>query len=623
MRICAVVKRLWPVRSLTYSTAMEHLPNAAEVGPWNPGIESSIPAKFQHLSSMFRPDNVATDLAEARELSSFTGIDEYELVRFRPERLVTHEVLIRVMTDLSVADGEDYGDLGINFRAMVSAILERTIAGHMPDLVKRHAALIEEAHDMARAMLDEATQQPRQAVSGGSQKPGLLARLGLARKMPPPAPAAGDGAERLEAAIGEWQRQAAAGGGLPVAVAQGLHTVVTSIVNTRGRLLGDPDMIAGMVATLVANEHGSSMLGEAIAPLFDEAVSALGYRRLPIQDHPIIMNVKGASAAGKSTLRPLQKLLARRIGVAWEDFALISPDIWRKFLLDYDGLGEASRYAGSLTGHEVGVIDAKLDRYMAAKGERKAISHLLIDRFRFDSFATNPNEEGGGRLLTRFGDLVYMFFLITPPEETVERAWKRGRAFGRYKAVDDLLDHNVEAYTGMPQLYFTWALRQGKQVHCEFLDNSVPLGQSPRTVAFGWNGELNILDVERMIAVDRYRRININAMSRAEVYPDDGAFAAAHNVKFLRNCTEVIPVVNFADQETGTVYARLEGGQVAMLDPAGFRKACRDGDAKAGLAAVLPEEDAVRAIGKPLTLDRVQSHTLGAWGRSAKPSQAN
>src|ERR1019366_9930862 len=82
------------------------------------------------------------------------------------------------------------------------------------------------------------------------------------------------------------------------------------------------------------------------------------------------------------------------------------------------------------------------------------------------------------KLLTRFGDLVYMFFMITPPELTVERAWKRGLKVGRYKAVEDLLAHNVEAYTGMPELFFTWALIAGKCVHYEFLDNSVAEGHT-------------------------------------------------------------------------------------------------------------------------------------------------
>jgi hypothetical protein len=148
-----------------------------------------------------------------------------------------------------------------------------------------------------------------------------------------------------------------------------------------------------------------------------------------------------------------------------------------------------------LTGHELEVIDQKLDRRMKAKAARGEISHLLIDRFRFDSFVPEFEGKGSDRLLTRFGNLVYMFFLITPPEMTVERAWKRGLKVGRYKAVEDLLAHNVEAFTGMPELFFTWALAVGKRVHYEFLDNSVPEGQPPRTVAFGWNGEMTILDV--------------------------------------------------------------------------------------------------------------------------------
>ena len=188
------------------------------------------------------------------------------------------------------------------------------------------------------------------------------------------------------------------------------------------------------------------------------------------------MNIKGASASGKSTMRLLQKTLAEEIGIAWEDFAVISPDIWRKFLLDYDTLGEAYKYAGTLTGHEVEIIDQKLDQYMADKAQKGAMSHLLIDRFRFDGFAAEPNAEEGSNLLTRFGDEIYMFFMITPPEATVERVWKRGLQFGRYKAVDDLLDHNVGAFTGMSRLFFTWALRSDKTVHFEFLDNSVSKG---------------------------------------------------------------------------------------------------------------------------------------------------
>ena len=81
----------------------------------------------------------------------------------------------------------------------------------------------------------------------------------------------------------------------------------------------------------------------------------------------MVINTKGPSASGKSTLRPLQKKLAGDIGVRWSDFALISPDIWRKQLLDYGTLGPAYKYAGAFTAEELQIVDQKLDRYMAAQ----------------------------------------------------------------------------------------------------------------------------------------------------------------------------------------------------------------------------------------------------------------
>ncbi|MBM3372819.1 MAG: hypothetical protein FJY44_02995 [Betaproteobacteria bacterium] len=109
-------------------------------------------------------------------------------------------------------------------------------------------------------------------------------------------------------------------------------------------------------------------------------------------------------------------------------------------------------------------MDHKLDRVMARKAERGDMSHLLIDRFRFDTFAP-ASDVAGSNLLTRFGEIVYLFFMVTPPHATVERAWQRGLEVGRYKAVDDLLAHNIEAYTGMPEVFFTWALAADKKVH--------------------------------------------------------------------------------------------------------------------------------------------------------------
>ncbi len=385
----------------------------------------------------------------------------------------------------------------------------------------------------------------------------------------------------------------------------------------RGRLYGDTDLLTELAVTLVCNDYGSEVIGEAIQPIFQEAAAREGYRLLPPQAHPVVMNVKGASASGKSTMRPLQRALAEKLHLPWSEFALISPDIWRKYLLDYDSLGPAYKYAGTLSGHEVEIIDKKLDLRMAAKAADGRMSHLLIDRFRFDSFA--PEGKESRRLLTRFGDLVYMFFMITPPEMTVERAWKRGLKFGRYKAVDDLLAHNVEAYEGMPELFFTWALNTGRRVHYEFLDNSVAEGEQPRTVAYGWNQEMTILDVKAMLDIDRFRKININAHAPGEVYAGDN-LAPDCNVEFLKRCARMIPVINFADYDTGQVYARLEHGQWTWRDEQGFARALQDPDTKAGLEAVAPNKYDPAAA-KPFEqadLADDKAHTLGAWGEAER-----
>ncbi len=121
-----------------------------------------------------------------------------------------------------------------------------------------------------------------------------------------------------------------------LACLKALHTIVGGIVGQRGRLMADKELIVRLASNLVCNSYGSQRIGELIEPMILKAAEAEGYRLLPYQKAPFVMNVKGASAAGKSTIRPLQRELAERLGIPWQDFALVSPDYWRKFLLDYD-----------------------------------------------------------------------------------------------------------------------------------------------------------------------------------------------------------------------------------------------------------------------------------------------
>ena len=587
-----------------------------EHGPWNPGIRSQLPSALRPLATIYRPENALTSLEEADERSAFTGLELEQHVAFRPERLAVHETLIRVTADISVPDGQQYEDLGINFREITRTILSKHVEPRMAQIVRAHEDLRHRATDLVTAELSSSLFASPTAAATESRKGGLLRFLGLGKEETRRGP--GESAEDRELRVlGQWRHKAeAADDGLLRSMYGALARLANAIRARHGRLRGDRALLTSLAVEMICNEHGSEAIGQIIAPWIRRAAEREGYRLLPPQERPVVMNVKGASASGKSTMRPLQRTLAEEIGVRWSDFALVSPDIWRKYLLDYDSLGPAIRYAGTLTGHELEIVDRKLDRYMAQKADRGEMSHLLIDRFRFDSFAEDSDEEDGSKLLTRFGHRVYMFFMITPPHATVERAWLRGRQVGRYKAVDDLLDHNIEAYTGMPRLFFTWALRADKSVSYEFLDNSVPEGQRPRTVAFGWNGEMNILDVKCLIDVDRYRKINIEARSPQEVYPDADAMALESNIEFLKECARRIPSINLADHETGIVYARLESGKLSWADPAALAKAMQDPGTRAGVLALAPGPMELASTPKiePRRLDRNSSRTLGQWG---------
>lgn len=592
---------------------MHDLPQNTAEGPWNPGLQSQIPKDLLPLTTLYRPENVLTTLRQARELADLTGLTAEDLVVFRPERLVVHELLARVTADFSVDDGQKTEDLGINFRRISEIILTRHIAPHMDKIRDAHAALRTQLFNAVTAMLDYGLQDD--APLAPRPRAGFWSTL---FRSPAPAPVEEAEASDLRA-IRRWDARAlATSDPLQRAACLALARVASAMHARHGRIWGDRGLIAAVATDLAGNDYGSEEIGRLIEPYVQQAAQAEGFRLLPVQPQPVVMNTKGASAAGKSTLRPLQRALAERIGISWDDFALISPDIFRKFLLDYATLGTAYKYAGALSGHELQIVDHKLDRYMARKAARGAMSHLLIDRFRFDTFAP-ASDVAGSNLLTRFGNLVYLFFMLTPPDATVERAWHRGLEVGRYKAVDDLLAHNIEAYTGMPEVFFTWALAGDKKVHYEFLDNSVALGERPRTVAFGWNGEMNVLDVKGLLDVDRYRRINVDAKTAQEVHPGAADMAPEHNTRFLAACVSRLPAVNFADRSSGRIYLRTENGKVVWSDPQILAAALTDAETRAGIAAVAPQ--ALQFSATPATPRVLQDiigqdriHTLGQWG---------
>ncbi|HEY6482620.1 MAG TPA: hypothetical protein VIY54_03760 [Steroidobacteraceae bacterium] len=603
--------------------------HSGELGPWNPGIVSQLPVELRHLSTILRRENVSTDIRSAVELQQLTGLTFGELVAFRPERLLLHELLIRVTADFSVPDGSRIEDLGINFREIIRRVLERHIQPQMPSITSAYAQARQQLLSIIGTAFAQLCESRPAEVPTRSSIARLFGRAGRRRRDPSVRPARVSWGPRQ---IAECERRALNSQDAVERIGyRSLARVLSALFTTNGRAWGTAELIVSLSTDMACNVHVSDVIGLLIEPVLRRAAEAEGYIILPGQQDPVVINTKGPSASGKSTLRPLQKKLAGNIGIRWSDFALISPDIWRKQLLDYATLGSAFRYAGAFTSDELQLIDQKLDRYMVLKHERGDMPHLLIDRFRFDSFAPD-SEEAGSNLLTRFGHSVYLFFMITAPELLVERAWTRGLEVGRYKAVDDTLAHSVEAYSGMPDVFFTWVRRSDKDIRFEFLDNSVRLGDRPRTVAFGTNHTMNVLDVKGLLDIVRYARVNVDALAPEALYPDPGQLAPVHNLSFLRRCVEGFRKVHFADRATGRIYLRLQGGRAVFVDLIGLRRAIEDPSTLAGIASVTPDVltglatlDAAKSGEDPQYLDERDGEgpgaTLGEWGSARAPNQ--
>jgi len=180
-------------------------PDNNHVDAWNPEIRSTLPAQYLPLSSMFRPENVFTSIETANELHGFTGLPIQQLICFRPERLVVHELLIRVSADIFVSDGSRYEDLGVNFRAVVARILEHYIEPEIEQIVERFEQLRQDCSALVSAQLEAELFAP--ASKPAARNAGFsLARLFRAK----PAAAKPASSESLEQRhhriLADWQQ---------------------------------------------------------------------------------------------------------------------------------------------------------------------------------------------------------------------------------------------------------------------------------------------------------------------------------------------------------------------------------------------------------------------------------
>ncbi|MFT4608268.1 MAG: hypothetical protein ACI8ZV_001961, partial [Chitinophagales bacterium] len=542
-------------------TSLEH-------SAWHPGIESEIPAVFKKQETIYLNENTSTALDELLELAQITGLSHEELTHFHPERLVLHEVIIRVTAEIAIIESDAEEDLGIAFRLIADKILKLYIQPCMADIADSYLTMQQQVRSIIEKELKASLYTLDDTTNNQKQSRLKFWPFMAIKKNKPTVSFINKQEQEFAVISGLKQKGLDADNGLTSAIYRSLYRVLGAIANKRGYLGQDMSFLVELSTRHVCHYYGARLIGEMVHPLITKAISEQSYPTIPDADEAILISLKGTSAAGKSSLRPRLRKMMEKIGIEVGCYGTISPDIWRRMLLDYDSLGDAYKYAGRFTSREVNIVDSKLDQYIQVKADkRQAIPHLMVDRFRFDSFNSAKITSVLYKTYVKYIDTMYMYFVITPPEATVERGWKRGLDRGRYKSVEDFLGHSVEAYEGIPKLLFKWLSHKQPKFIFEFLDNDVPIDHFPLLIANGTQASMNIFDPMGFVNIERYQKINVMATSPDEVYSDTKKFAVESNLKFLKHCISKIESVRFIDLDSNTTYLSYHKGRHKVEDP--------------------------------------------------------
>ena len=236
--------------------------------------------------------------------------------RSGPERLALHELLVRVTADFSVPDGSKIEDLGINFRQIVSRDPCATTSSRGWPRSRR---LRRDADAGLAASIDAelASTLPGTAtterIAAATPQPRI--RCALSRGDASTATAgSGTMPAPQDRVIAEWEAKATRRrDALQRAACRALARVASALLVRHGRVWGSREIDRG-----ARHRHRLQRPRQRRHRPPDRALAARkrppprATALLPRQDRPIVMNTKGASASGKSTLRPLQTPARRR-----------------------------------------------------------------------------------------------------------------------------------------------------------------------------------------------------------------------------------------------------------------------------------------------------------------------
>jgi hypothetical protein len=129
-----------------------------------------------------------------------------------------------------------------------------------------------------------------------------------------------------------------------------------------------------------------------------------------------------------------------------------------------------------------------------------------------------------------------------------------------------------------------------------------------------------VLDVSRLLDIERFGRVNIEAATPAALYPDRSCLDPRHNLGFLKRCIGGFREVIFADPARGQIYLRMVSGRPVLIDRELLARMIRNCDVRVSVEAVAPDalNGTVEAYKQAQYLrelrSRADSPTIGAWG---------
>ena len=130
---------------------------------------------------------------------------------------------------------------------------------------------------------------------------------------------------------------------------------------------------------------------------------------------------------------------------------------------------------------------------------------------------------------------------------------------------------------------------------------------------------MNILDVKRMLDMERYRHIDVYARSRLALYDNQKTQGSPFNTQFLFKYIRQFHQLNFADRRTGRIYARFETGQLRWVDNGALACADFGPEVRAALVHLVPQlfDLATVRAPAPVFLRSERFHTIGRWLQDA------